>query len=84
MQNLSLKCCQSLELLIYVGKSFRSFHTCSIRSVGQRVAKLTAVKVGGLTKKSANSTITAEVCASAISPGSTPPEAKAFSKFDGR
>ena len=32
----------------------RSFHTGDIESVGQRAAKLPAVKVGGLKKKSAS------------------------------
>ena len=46
-QNLLLKCCQSLELFIYIGKRFRSFHTGNIGSVGQKAAKLLAIKVGG-------------------------------------
>ena len=50
----SLKCCQSLEILIFVGKGFRYFHTGNIGCVGQRAAKLLAVKVGGLKKKSAS------------------------------
>ena len=41
----SLKCCQSLELLIFVGKGFRSFHTGNIGA-----AKLLVFKVGGLKK----------------------------------
>ena len=40
-------------------------------SVSQRALKLLAVNVGGLKKKSAASAFTAEVCARAISPGST-------------
>ena len=47
-------------------------------------AKLPAVKVKDLTKKSADSAITAEACASAIDRGSTLPRAKSFSKFDGQ
>ena len=31
-------------------KGFRSFHVFNIKSVGQRAAKLLAVKVGGLKK----------------------------------
>ena len=31
-------------------KGFRSFHAFDIKSVGQRAAKLLAVKVGGLKK----------------------------------
>ena len=34
-------------------KMFRSFNAENLRSVGQRAAKLLAVKVGGLMKKSA-------------------------------
>ena len=33
-------------------KGFRSFHAFDIKSVGQRAAKLLAVKVGGLKKNS--------------------------------
>ena len=62
-QKLSLKCCQSLEFLIHRGKGFRSFHKGSIGSVDHRAAKLLAVKVGGLSKKSAFLAITAEVSA---------------------
>ena len=40
-------------------------------SVGQRAAKLLALKVGGLKKKSAASAFKAGVCASAFSPGLT-------------
>ena len=43
-----------------------------IVNVGQRAAKLPAVKVGDLKKKSADSAISAEACASAfelVSPG---------------
>ena len=42
---------------------FRSFIAKSFGSVGQRAAKLLAVKVGLLKKKSAASAIPAEVCA---------------------
>ena len=51
-------------------------------SVGQRAAKLPALKVGGLKKKSANSAITAEACASVIGPGLSGTRVKSFSKFD--
>ena len=44
-KNLSLKCCQSLELLIYFEKRLRSFYTGDMRSVGQRAAKLPNVKL---------------------------------------
>ena len=53
----------------------------NIKSVGQRSSKITVVKVGGLKKKSANSSFTAEVCASVFSPGSTTPGVKPFSNF---
>ena len=35
---------------MYVFKRFRSFNAENLRSVGQRAAKLLAVKVGGLKK----------------------------------
>ena len=44
------KCCQILEMLIHFKEGYRSFHTSNIGSVGQRAAKLLAVKVGGLKK----------------------------------
>ena len=47
----TLKCFQSLKMLIYFEEGFRSFHTFNVGSVGQRVAKLQAVKIGGLKKK---------------------------------
>ena len=75
-QNLLLKWCQSLELLMYVGKGLRSFHTGSIGSVGQRAAKLLADKVGGRMKKSAESTI------SAFGLGLIRTRAESFSKIE--
>ena len=60
-QNVSLKFCQPLELLIYFGKGFRSFQKANTGSFGQRTAKLLAVKVVGLKKKSANNAFTAKV-----------------------
>ena len=45
-QNLPSKCYQPLELPIHSEKRFRSFQTGNIGSVGQKVAKLLAVKVG--------------------------------------
>ena len=77
-QNVSLKFCQPLELLIYFGKGFRSFHTSNIGLVGQRAAKLLAVKVGALKKKSAALAIPAEVCASVFGQDSSPPGFKSF------
>ena len=38
-QNTPLKCCQPLELLLYIEREFRSFHTYNIGSLGQRAAK---------------------------------------------
>ena len=53
-------------------------------SVGQLAAKLLAVKVEVLKKKSATSAIPAKVCASAIGPGSRAPGVKSLSKFGGQ
>ena len=53
-----------------------------MESVGQRAAKLLAVKVGGLKKKSAALAIPADLCASAFGPGSIPGKLESFSKFD--
>ena len=44
----SLKYCQPLELFMYFGKGFRSFHAANIGSLGQRAVKLLGAKVGGL------------------------------------
>ena len=55
-----------------------------MRFVGQRAAKLLAVKFGVLKKKSAATAISAEVNASAFGPGWSPPGVKSFSKFDSR
>ena len=65
-------------------KKFRSFDAKNFGSVGQRAAKLLAVKVGVLKKKSANSAIPAKACAIAFGPGSIPGELESFSKFDSR
>ena len=40
--------------LVYNFKRFRSFNSKNLGSAGQRAAKLLAVKVGGLKKKSAS------------------------------
>ena len=45
-QNISLKWCRPLELLIYIGKGFRSLHTVDMEFVGQRAVKLLPIKVG--------------------------------------
>ena len=63
---------------------FRSLDAENFRSVGQRAAKLLAVKVGLLKKKSAALAIPAKVCASTIGPGSRTPGVESFSKFNGR
>ena len=44
-KNLSLKCCQSLELLIYFEREFRSFPTDNKGSINQRAAKLPSVQL---------------------------------------
>ena len=54
------------------------------RSVGQRAAKLLAVKVGVLKKKSAASAITPKMCASAFGPGSSPGSGQIIFKVDSR
>ena len=43
------------EFLTYFERGFRSFHKTNIESVGQRAAKLLAVKFGSLKKNSATS-----------------------------
>ena len=63
-------------------KRFRCLSAKNLGSVDQRAAKLLAVKVGVLKKKSAASAISAEVCASTFGPGSNPGTVKSFSKFD--
>ena len=78
-QNLLLKCYQPLELLIYFGKGF---NTGNIGSVDQRPAKLLAVKVGVLKKKSAVLVIPPIWCAISFDPGSIPGAVQSFSKFD--
>ena len=55
-----------------------------MKSVGQWVSKLLAVKVGGLKKKSATLAIPPELCASAFGQGSSGPGVESFSKFDVR
>ena len=58
------------------------FHTSNIRSVGQKAAKLLAVKVGLLKKKSTALAIPAEVRAIAFGQGSRvglPPGDESFS-----
>ena len=65
-------------------KRFRCLNAENLESVSQRAAKLLAVKVGVLKKKSAALAIPAKACAIAFSPGSIPGELELFSKFDSR
>ena len=67
---------------IHCEKKSRSFIVKNFGSVGQRAAKLLAVKVGVLKKKSAASAIPPKTCASAFGPGSSTPGVESFSKFD--
>ena len=69
---------------IHCEKKSRSFNAKNFGSVGQRAAKLLAVKVGVLKKKSAASAIPSELCASAIGPGSSLSGVESFSKFEAR
>ena len=71
-----------LELLICFVKGYRSFHTGSIGSVGQRAANLLAFKVRGLKKMYAVLAIAAEVSASAFGLVLSPPRFESFLKFD--
>ena len=64
-------------------KRFRSFNAENLGSVDQRAAKLLAIKVGVLKKKSAASAIPPELCAIAFGLGSMPGPLQSFSKFDG-
>ena len=65
--------------LVCFFKKFRSFNAKNLESVGQRAAKLLAVKVGGLKKGlPAGPGPSQPVC-----PGSNPCAFKSFSKFDG-
>ena len=66
-----------------VEKRLRSFNSENLGSVGQRVLKLLAVKVGVLKKKSAASAIQSEMCACAIGPGSSWSGVESFSNVEG-
>ena len=66
--------------MAHFDKRFRSFYARNFKSVGQRAAKLLAVKVRVLKKKSAASAIPADLCASAFGLGSNPGAAESFSK----
>ena len=81
-QNPNSKCCQYLEIQYTVRKKSRSFNAKNFGSVGQRAAKLLAVKFGVLKKKSATLAIPAEVFASACCPGLNTRGVESFSKFD--
>ena len=63
-------------------KKSRSFNANNFGSVDQRAAKLLAVKVGVLKKKSAALAIPPILCAISFRPGSIPGAVKSFSKFD--
>ena len=82
LKNPPSKCCQHLEIQYFVRKKSRSFNAKNFGSVGQRAAKLLAVKVGVLKEKSAASAIPPKLCAIAFSLGSIPGKVESFSKFD--
>ena len=63
---------------------FRFFNAENFGSVGQRAAKLQAVKVGVLKKKSAALAIPPKVHASAFGLGSSTPRVESFAKFDSK
>ena len=75
-QNLPLKCCPPLEMLIYFEK--RIFHTFNIGSVDQKSAKLLAVKVGGLKKVCHPTPVEHYLCGPCL----TLTGSESFSKFD--
>ena len=68
--------------MTHFDKGFRSFNARNFKSVGHWAAKLLAVKVRVLKKKSAASAIPANLCASAFGLGSIPGKLESFSKFD--
>ena len=70
--------------LIHFENKIRSWNAENFGSVGQRAAKLLAVKVGVLKKKSAASAIPPELSAIAFGLGSNPGPLQSFSKFDSR
>ena len=70
--------------LVCFFKRFRSFNSKNLGSVAQRAAKLLAVKVGVLKKKSAALAIPPKLCAITFGPGSIPGKVESFSKFDSR
>ena len=61
---------------------FRFFNAQNFGSVDHRTAKLLAIKVGVLKKKSAALAIPAKVCGSAFGPCLSLPRVESFSKFD--
>ena len=79
-----LKYCQQLENQCPERKKCRSFNAKNFKAENQRAAKLLAVKVGVLKKKSAASAIPPELCASVIGPGSSSSRIKSFSNFEGQ
>jgi len=68
--------------LIRFKKRFKSFNAKNFGPVGQRAAKLLAVKFGVLKKKSAASAIPAKACAITFGQGSIPGELESFLKFN--
>ena len=80
-QNLPVKCCQHLEIQ-YTRKRIDLLMLKNFGSVGQKAAKVLAVKVGVLKKKSAASAIPLKVCASAFCPRLSTTRVESLSKFD--
>ena len=74
--------CKNPWVLSYGHQNFDCLNAENLGSVSQRAAKLLAVKVGVLKKKSAASAIPLILCAIAFGPGSSWPGVKSFSKFD--
>jgi len=68
--------------LTHFEKWYSSFNSKNFVSVCQGTAKLLAVKVGVLKKKSATSAIPAKVYASAFGPGSSMPWVEPFLNFE--
>ena len=69
--------------MVYLSNGFRTFHNINMGYVGQRAAKLLAVKVGVL-KKSVASATPPKLCAIAFGPGLNPGVVESFPKFDSR
>ena len=81
----SLKCLCPANQVPFVRHALKGGLDLTIQSlyyIGQKAAKLLAVKVGVLKKKSATSAIPPKVCASAFGPGSSTPGVQSFSKIE--